>query len=78
MACLVALIIFGFLWNRWEDERSLREACRLLRRLGGADLKPSPEPPSPHQLLGDVARPLASSLRGGRSAMRAFRSLRAN
>lgn len=59
MACLVALIIVGFLWNHWEDERGVCEARRLLRRLGGADLKPSPEPPSPHQLLGDIARPMA-------------------
>lgn len=66
MACLVALIIVGFLWNRWEDERSLREARKLLRRLGGADSQPSSEPPSPHQLLGDVARPRQGIRLGGR------------
>lgn len=73
MAWLVALIIVGFLWNRLEDERNLREARRLLHRMGGADAQPSPESPSPHKLLGDIARPLVPSRRGRRSTVRAFR-----
>jgi hypothetical protein len=72
---LIALIIVGFMWARMEDERTLREARRLLLGMGMETIELLPESPSPHQLLGDIARPLAPSSHGRRSAERAFRSL---
>lgn len=76
MAWLVALIIVGFLWNRVEDERCLREMHRLLRHLDIEELKPPPTSPSPHQLLGEIARPFAPIPHGRRSIEITFRCRR--
>lgn len=75
MAWLIALIIVGFMWTRMEDERILHEARHLLLGVGTETIKLSPEAPSPHQLLGDIARPPPSPACGCRSTERAFRSL---
>jgi hypothetical protein len=77
MAWLVALVITGFLWGRLEDARRLREICRLLRSVGCVDATSSPEPPAPHQLLGDIARPLEPPSRGHRTG-RALRCRQSN
>lgn len=64
MAWWVVLMVVAFFRDRAEDERTLRETRRLLRRLDVEGSEASarlPEPPSPHQLLGDIARPLAPS-----------------
>lgn len=76
MAWLVALMIVGFWLNRVEDERRLREGRRLLRGTGSENLQPSPESPSPHLLLGDIARPLAPLRHRRCSTASAFRSRR--
>lgn len=76
MVWLVALMMVGVPLNRAEDERRLSEASRLLRGLGSEDLQPPPKSPSPHQLLGEVARPLVPLPRGRRSAASAFSSRR--
>jgi hypothetical protein len=75
VAWLIALIILGFMWTRMEDERTLRGTRRLLLGVGTDTIKPQPEAPSPHQLLGNIARPPPSLASGRRSTERAFRSL---
>src|SRR5690242_516820 len=60
----MALIIVCLVLTRVEDERALREARRLRRWMVAKAIKPLPEAPSPHQLLGDVARPLVPGRRG--------------
>lgn len=59
MPWLIVLVIVVLYCRERESARSLREARRLLRQFGADDRRPSPAPPSPHQLLGETARPLA-------------------
>lgn len=58
MIWLLIFVVVWVLWKGLEADRDLREFQRLQRRFGCAEAWPSPQPPSPHQLLGDVARPV--------------------
>lgn len=60
MGWLVIFLVAWAFWNGRQADRDLREIERLQRRFGCAESGPSPEPPSPHQLLGDIARPVPS------------------
>ncbi|HET6912512.1 MAG TPA: hypothetical protein VFH71_04090 [Rhodanobacteraceae bacterium] len=64
MHLIVALLIVGLAWNCVAGERQMRE----LRRLSREPVTPQPDSPSPHQLLGEIARPLATPRRRKRSA----------
>ena len=59
-----ALLIAGLAWNHLVGERQLR----TLRRLSREPVTPQACSPSPHQLLGEIARPLATPHRGRHSA----------
>jgi hypothetical protein len=69
MLWFMVFLFAGLWWQGLEDARRLREIRRLLRSVGCVDATPSPEPPTPHQLLGDIARPLASSSRYRRTEL---------
>lgn len=56
---LLAFCVDGALYRRRMADRRLRALQRLLAECG--PVRRFPEPPSPHQLLGEIARPLASS-----------------
>jgi hypothetical protein len=56
MAWLVGIVVAGLAWNSLADEQRLRTIRRLLSSHGPAT--PELDSPSPHQLLGDIARPL--------------------
>ena len=79
MTWLVVVIILGCLWEYLDNERALREARRMRRQMGESEseaVKPWPVSPSPHLLLGDMARPLMPLPQGRRLAKAAFRSHR--
>jgi hypothetical protein len=59
VAWLLALVFAGFILTHLQDEWMLREVRRLLRRTGSEPIEPPPDAPSPHQLLGEIARPFA-------------------
>ena len=54
---LLASFVDGILHRRRMADRRLRAMQRLLAECGS--VQHYPKPPSPHQLLGEVARPLA-------------------
>jgi hypothetical protein len=64
MHLALALLIAGLAWNHLAGERQVR----ALRRLSRQPLTPQACSPSPHQLLGEIARPLATPHRGRHSA----------
>lgn len=71
MSWLILLVIVVLYCKERESARRPRETRRLLRQFGAEDWKPSPEPPSPHRLLGEIARPIAPAC-DRRSAVHAF------
>ena len=54
---LLASFVDSILYRRRMADRRMHAMERLLAECG--PLQRFPEPPSPHQLLGEIARPLA-------------------
>jgi hypothetical protein len=62
------ILIAGLVWSYCRQRCVERQLLRGLRRLAREPVTPQRDSPSPHRLLGDIARPLATRRRGKHSA----------